>query len=66
MNKADIVFYLSTAVLVWNNIQQAVHGLVSDHSYQIINVVFVVVSTAAFALYERINGTPIVPPAPAQ
>jgi hypothetical protein len=65
LNVADVSFYLSVVVLAWNNVQQAVHSLVSDHSYIILNIVFTVVATLSYALYENVKGTtpPPVPPA---
>lgn len=63
INPADLSFYLSVAVLAWNNIQANVHDIVSDHSFAIVNIVFTVVATMSYALYERTNGT-LPPPQP--
>lgn len=68
MTKADLIFYLSFIGAAWTLYQQQVHLLVSDHSYQILAIVFGVVALFTFMFYEKINGTlpppqPPVPPA---
>lgn len=64
MNKTDLVFTLSVAGLVWNNIQQQVHALISNTLFAWLNIIFVIIAILAYALYEKLQGVPVTPAPP--
>lgn len=64
MKLADVVFYGSVAGLVWNVVQQQVHSLVTPNAFAFISLAFTTVAAVTFALYEKLNGDPIIPPQP--
>ena len=64
MNKTDIVFYLSVLGIAWTQVSSQVKPLVSGNLFAWLSVAFTVIAVVSYALYEKLNGQPPVPPAP--
>lgn len=64
MTKQDVVHALTIGVLVWMGIQEKVHALVSDHTFNIVMIVFGALALFVYYADVLFKGGDIQPPAP--